>query len=183
MLTEMEQALARLRASGQYSSRAAGDLRQLHDRYSGRLAQIQSCGVHPHVMRILAEELVEELSWRLKYLGLPIEGADARTAPPYWLSYIRAVRSGELLDTEYVRFQAARELTAPFLQDSYVDEDELEGDYKTMRYAYALSSLPMPEWFSPKGVMERLVEIVTAYGFLWYSVVDYAEEQYYAKGA
>jgi len=93
------------------------------------------------------------------------------------------VRSGELLDTEYVRFQAARELTAPFLQDSYVDEDELEGDYKTMRYAYALSSLPMPEWFSPKGVMERLVEIVTAYGFLWYSVVDYAEEQYYAKGA
>jgi len=41
----------------------------------------------------------------------------------------------------------------------------------------------MPEWFSPKGVMERLVEIVTAYGFLWYSVVDYAEEQYYAKGA
>ena len=61
-------------------------------------------------MRILAEELVEELSWRLEYLGLPMEGADLRAAPQYWLNYIRAVRSGALLDIEYVRFQAAQEL-------------------------------------------------------------------------
>ena len=182
MLTEMEQALWRLRCSGLSSSRAATDLRQLHDRYAGVLERVQSSANHPQVMRILAEEAVEELTGRFHCLGIPLEDSDSQP-PLYWRSYMQAVKRGELLDTDYRRFQKALVLAGPFLDDSYIDEDSLRGDYKTMRYAYALSSSPLPPWFSPDGVMERLEELVTACGFLWFAIVDYAEEQYTAKGA
>ena len=135
-------------------------------------------------MRILAEEAVEGLCVRFQSLGIPIEDDHLPLpAPLYWSNYLQAVNRGELLDIDYVRFQKALILADPFLNDSYEEEERIQGDYKTMRYAYALSDLAMPEWFSPPDVMKRLEEIVTAYGFLWFAVVDYAEEQFIMKGA
>lgn len=184
MLTEVRQVLWRLQALGLSSSRAACDLQQLHDRYAGTLTRIADCAPHPHVMRILAEEAVEGLTYRFQYLGIPFSEKEGRTVAPYWLNYIRAVRSGELMDTEYSRFQQAQKLMEPFFVDSYVDDKGIcSGEYKAIRYAYAMSNAPMPVWFSPESVMQKLEEIVTAFGFLWFSVVDFAEEQYYAKGA
>ncbi len=183
MLTEVAQALFRLENSGLSSSRAARGLRQLHNRYSGILGRVRDSALHPQVMRILAEEAVEDLTGRFYCLGIPLEKTDLRPVPLYWRNYIQAIQSGELLDTDYTRFQEALALAAPFLDDSYIQEESLGDDYKTMRYAYALSSLPLPSWFSPAGVMERLEEIVTACGFLWFAIVDYAEEQYITKGA
>jgi len=135
-------------------------------------------------MRILAEEAVEELYYRMSYLGIPLEDEQCAPGPQYWASYIRAVHSGELLDNEYSRFRAAQKLMGIFLDHSYIDDDENDtGEYKVLRYAYAQSEGPMPAWFSAEKVMRYLEEIVTACGFLWFSIVDYAEEQYYAKGA
>lgn len=184
MLEEMKQAIWRLHASGLSSSQAANDLRQLHDRYADVLQRVQDSSAHPHVMRILAEEAVEGLCGRFQYLGIPM-GNDhfSQPVPLYWRNYLQAVNCGELLDIDYVRFQQALLLTDPFLNDSYVEEESIQGDYKVMRYAYALSNLAMPEWFSPPDVMNRLEEIVTACGFLWFAVVDYAEEQFIMKGA
>lgn len=135
-------------------------------------------------MRILAEEAVEGLCGRFQSLGIPM-GVDyfPQPVPLYWRNYLQAVSCGELLDIDYVRFQNALLLTDPFLNDSYEEEESIQGDYKTMRYTYALSNLAMPEWFSPSNVMEWLEEIVTAAGFLWFAVVDYAEEQFIMKGA
>ena len=123
------------------------------------------------------------MSGRFYRLGIPLNHSDPRTPPLYWRNYLKAVKSGELLDTEYRRFQKALVLAAPFLEDSYTDESPFREDYKTMRYAYALSSGPLPSWFSPDGVMERLEELVTACGFLWFAIVDHAEELYAVKGA
>ena len=182
MLTEVAQALLRLENTGLSLLRAACDLRQLHNRHSGILERVQDIALHPQVMRILAEEAVEDLTDRFHYLGIPLGKAALRPVPLYWQNYIQAVQCGKLLDTDYTRFQKALVLADPFLNDSYIQEESLGDDYKTIRYAYALSSLPLPSWFSPASVMERLEEIVTACGFLWFAIVDYAEEQYIAKG-
>lgn len=135
-------------------------------------------------MRILAEEAIEELSGRFIYLGIPMGDFHREQAPLYWTSYLSAIQDGMLLGAEYMRFLTAQTLMEPFLDDSYTEESLFEDeDYKTRRYAYALSDFPLPDWFTPEGVLQRLEEIVTAFGFLWFSVVDFAEEQYYAKGA
>lgn len=184
MLREVGQALLRLQASGLSLSRAASDLRQLHDRYLSVLEHVQDSAGHPHIMRILAEETVEGLVYRMNYLGIPMGGSEWRKSPPYWIRYMEAVHSGEVLDTEYRRFQEARKQAEFLLSHSYIDESVIDfWGYKEQRYAYALSDTPMPAWFVPEHVMRQLEEIVTAFGFLWFSIVDYAEEQYYAKGA
>ena len=61
MLAEITQALSRLRDSGLYQSRAVYDLAMLHNRYLPELSRIQDSMKYPHVMRILAEEAVEQL--------------------------------------------------------------------------------------------------------------------------
>lgn len=183
MLEEMEQALIRLQQSSPLS-RATSDLKQLHDHYIGSLKQISNSIHYPQVMRILAEELVEELSGRFSYLGIPFGDFKQDETPLYWNNYLTAVKSGVILGNEYARFLKADKLATPFLNDSYIDEVEyIDGGYKAMRYAYALSSIPLPNWFSVDNALKSLEEIITAFGFLWFSIVDYAEEQYYAKGA
>lgn len=183
MLIELEQALVRLHRFGLSSSRAARDLTGLHNLYTGELKRIASSSEHPHVMRILSEEAVERLELRMNALGITVGTSDEGTTPAYWRRYLAAIRSGELLDAEYQRYLNAAKLTILFLDQSYVDETT-DLDYKTQRYAYALSSGPLPDWFIPRKVVGILEEIITAYGFLWFSVVDYAEGLYcQAKGA
>lgn len=153
MLAEVEQALLRLEISGLSSSRAAYDLWQLHNRYTSVLERIAGCTAYPHVMRILAEEAIEGLSGRFTCLGIPMKDSPGGQAPLYW--------------TEYTRFLKAQTLMEPFLNDSYIDEALFQyEDYKTKRYAYALSDLPLPVWFTPEGVLQSLEEIITAFGFL-----------------
>lgn len=138
---------------------------------------------HPHVMRVLAEEAVEGLCYRLASLGIQVVDTAEKEAPLYWSNYLAAAASGKIAGLEYFRFQETRELVRPFLEEPY--EDDYRGsDHKTLRYAYALSDLPLPAWLIPEQIPERLEEIVTAFGFLWFSVVDYAESSYYEqKGA
>lgn len=128
-------------------------------------------------MCILAEEAVEGLCVRFELLGLPIVDEEETSAPLYWRNYLKAVTTGEIAGLEYTRFRQAQSLIKSILEDSY--ENALLGDdYKTLRYTYALSNLPLPEWFVPVEVPKVLEEIVTALGFLWFSVVDYAESSY-----
>lgn len=182
MLIELEQALVRLHRFGLSSSRAARDLTGLHNLYAAELARIASCTNHPHVMHILSEEAIERLVQRMNALGIPDDDGNP-AAPAYWRRYLEAVRGGELLDTDYVRYLRAVKLALFFLDQSYLSE-EVDQDYKTQRYTYASSNTPMPGWFDPGKVLGILEEIVTAYGFLWFSVVDYAEGVYrQAKGA
>lgn len=167
---------------GLSSSRAARDLTGLHNLYAGELKRIASSSEDPHVMRILSEEAVERLELRMNVLGIVYASGEEK-APAYWRRYLAAIHSGELLDAEYQRYLNAAKLTLLFLDQSYVDETT-DLDYKTQRYAYALSSGPLPDWFIPGKVVGILEEIITAYGFLWFSVVDYAEGLYcQAKGA
>lgn len=101
-------------------------------------------------MRILAEEAVGDLCIRLELLGIPIMDESPEKIPLYWKSYLEAVTSGEIAGLEYTRFQKAKELAAPFWEDPYEKTASLQGnDYKTWDYAYALSDLPLPEWFTP----------------------------------
>lgn len=181
MLIELEHTLQRLYRYGLSSSRAACDLIGLRNLYTGELARIASSIEHPHVMRILSEEAVESLALRMNALGILDENGEA-VAPAYWRLYLAAVRSGEMLDAEYARYKNAAKLALLFLEQSYIDKTT-DADYKTQRYAYALSSAPLPGWFIPGQILEMLEEIITAYGFLWFSVVDYAEGLYQAKGA
>jgi len=135
-------------------------------------------------MCILAEEAVEELCVRFEILGIPITDGEDTQAPLYWRNYLNAVTTGEIAGLEYIRFQQAQELIKPLLEESYENELQPGGDYKTRRYAYALSDLPLPKWFEPALLLQKLEEIVTALGFLWFAVVDYAESSYdEAKGA
>lgn len=183
MLEEMAQTLARLERLGLSSSQATRDLWRLHKRYLPILERIGDCTACPHVMRILAEEAVEGLCCRLASLGIPIANAAEKEAALYWSSYLAATASGEIAGLEYLRFRQAQKLAMPFLEESY--EDICQGDdHKTLCYTYALSRQPLPEWFVPEKVLERLEEIITAFGFLWFAVVDYAESRYYEqKGA
>ena len=92
-------------------------------------------------------------------------------------------RVKELFGAEYSRFQRAAHLADQILEDSYLQEPSERG-YKEQRYAYALSTDPLPAWFVPNKILQYLEEIITAYGFLWFAVVDYAESRYYEqKGA
>lgn len=183
MLEEMAQTLARLERLGLSTHQGTEDLRQLHRRYLPILTRVQSCMGYPHIMRILAEEAAEGLCYRLASLGIPVIDAAERVEPLYWSNYLAAAASGEIAGLEYLRFQQAREFVRPFLEESYED-DGWGSDPKTLRYTYALSDLPLPAWFIPEQIPERLEEVVTAFGFLWFSVVDYAESSYYEqKGA
>lgn len=115
-------------------SRATSDLKQLHDHYIGSLKQISNSIHYPQVMRILAEELVEELSGRFSYLGIPFGDFKQDETPLYWNNYLTAVKSGVILGNEYARFLKADKLATPFLNDSYIDEVEyIDGGYKAMR--------------------------------------------------
>ena len=182
MLAEITQALSRLRDSGLYQSRAVYDLAMLHNRYLPELSRIQDSMKYPHVMRILAEEAVEQLLQRMSFLGIT-GNPSSDTSPPYWRQYVEAVQRGELFGAEYSRFLRAAHLAEGILENSYLQEPSEMG-YKEQRYAYALSKEPLPAWFIPETVMQYLEEIITAYGFLWFAVVDYAESRYYEqKGA
>lgn len=182
MLGEIEQVLSRLRDSGLCQSRAAYDLAMLRNRYLPELGRIQDSMKYPHVMRILAEEAVERLLLRMGFLGIT-NSPPSNTSPLYWRQYVRAVQDGELFGAEYSRFLKAAHLAEQILEDSYLQEPSERG-YKEQRYAYALSNEPLPAWFIPETVMRYLEEIITAYGFLWFAVVDYAESRYYEqKGA
>lgn len=181
MLDELRQVLMRLHHSGLSSSRAACDLKELHSRYLWELQRVAASREHPHVMRILAEEAAEGLAGRMEALGI-VEENRLFEAPAYWRRYLEAVRSGEVLGVEYARYLGAVKLTDFFLQQSFLDENS-GLDYKTMRYAYALSNDPLPNWFIPENVLGYLEEIVTACGFLWFSVVDFAEAVLMQKGA
>lgn len=182
MLVEIEQVLSRLWASGLSQSRAAHDLAMLHNRCLPELIQVQKSMGYPHVMRILVEESIERLLLRMNSLGIA-SSTLLFEPPPYWHQYVDAVQAGELFGVEYFRFQKAERLAKQILEDSYIQEPSELG-YKEQRYAYALSDAPLPEWFIPEKVLQYLEEIITAYGLLWFAVVDYAESQYYEqKGA
>lgn len=182
MLGEIEQVLSRLRDSGLYQSRAAYDLATLRNRYLPELGRIQDSMEYPHVMRILAEEALERLLLRMSFLGIT-NSPPSKASPPYWRQYVEAVQNGELFGAEYSRFQRAAHLADQILEDSYLQEPSERG-YKEQRYAYALSTDPLPAWFVPNKILQYLEEIITAYGFLWFAVVDYAESRYYEqKGA
>lgn len=181
MLVEMEQVLGRLQSFGLSSSWAVQNFGLLHKLFRRELERIHSCEHYPRVMRILAEECVECAEDYLDRLGV---GADKEFMQnrPYWPHYLSGIESGVLLDDEVSRYLEAKKLADLFLKNSYLPDAEIT-DYKRERYAYALSAQPLPEWFIPSSVCGWLEEIITAYCFLWFAVVDYAEEMYCGKGA
>ena len=144
----------------------------LHKRYVLELMRVHSSETLPRVMRILAEETVEKLITHMEFLGIN-EQENVVSIPVYWQQYLDAIHKGEILDVEYIRYCKALETANLFLDDSYV-EDDVES-YKAQRYEYALSFSPLPEWFVTEKVYAWLEEIVTACGFLWFALVDYAE--------
>lgn len=180
MLEEMEQALVRLHRFSS-SSWAVQNFEALHKMFRRDLECIRSSRRHPHVMRILAEECAECIEDIFDRLGIG-QDTQALQNRPYWPLYLSGVKSGALLDSEYTRYLAAKELADLFLKDSYLPQAEIP-DYKRERYAYALSEQPLPAWFLPSLVPGWMEEIITAYCFLWFAVMDYTEEMYREKGA
>lgn len=181
MLVEMEQALGRLQSFGLSSSWAVQNFGALHKLFRRELERIRSCEQCPRVMRILAEECVECAEDYLDRLGVGTND-EAMQNRPYWPHYLSGVESGALLGDEINRYLKAKNLADLFLKQSYLPDEGIM-EYKRERYAYALSVEPLPEWFIPTSVCGWLEEIITAYCFLWFAVVDYAEETYCGKGA
>jgi hypothetical protein len=79
------------------------------------------------------------------------------------------------LDVEYRRYIKAKDFSEKLLAHSYADESR-GLDYKTMRYEYALSPGEVPSWFQTDLAALWVEEIVTAYCFLVFSVLDFAME-------
>jgi hypothetical protein len=97
------------------------------------------------------------------------------TETPAWRRYVDAVATGQILDMEYRRYVKAKDFSEKLLAHSYVDE--CQGlDYKSKRYEYALSPGEAPGWFQPDLAALWVEEIVTAYCFLVFSVLDFAAE-------
>lgn len=167
--------------SGLSSLWAVQQLTELHKLFLQDLECVQSSQRCPHVMRILAEECVESVVDYLERLGV---GADVELLQdrPYWPHYLSGIEKGAIMDDELNRYHASKKLADLFLKHPYLPENCLS-EYKRARYAYALSDEALPEWFIPSSVVGWLEEIVTAHCFLWFAVVDYAEETYRRKGA
>lgn len=123
-------------------------------------------------------ECIEDIFDRL---GIGLE-TDTLQHRPYWPLYLSGLRSGALLDHDYTRYLAAKKLADLFLKNPYLPETYIQ-DYKRERYAYALIDQPLPDWFVPDKVSGWMEEVITAYCFLWFAVMDNAEEMYRRKGA
>ena len=162
MLEELAQAITRLESCSLSSSEPLSVLKKQHERFSGILKRISGCHAYPKVMRILTEEALEEAEWILRL--------------PQWERYVSAVKTGLILDTEYRRYIKAKDFVDRLLQHSYVHECK-NREYKAMRYEYALSSGAIPAWFQTEKAALWVEEIVTAYCFIAFSVLDFAEEQ------
>jgi len=126
-------------------------------------------------MRILTEEALEEAEWILR---LP-DSAGMKTIyicnTPEWERYVKAVTDGYILDTEYKRFLKAKNFADELLEHTYL-WDYNGKDYKTARYEYAMSPGEAPAWFQTEKAALWVEEVVTAYCFLVFSVLDFAEE-------
>ena len=146
------------------------------------LESICSSEQHPHVMRILVEECVERIEDLFDRLGIGLN-SDTLQPLPYWPRYLSGIKSGVLLESDYSRYLAAKKLADLFLKESYLPNNIQISDYKRERYSYALSKQPLPKWFAQDCVSGWIEEIITAYCFLWFSVMDYAYEMYCEKGA
>lgn len=137
------------------------------------LERIRLC-TSSKVMRILTEEALEEAEWILR---LPASGDKTVFImdTPEWKRYVQAVTEGYVLDTEYKRFQKAKNFADELLEHTYL-WDYCGKDYKTARYEYAMSPGEAPAWFQTDKAALWVEEIVTAYCFLVFSVLDFAEE-------
>lgn len=94
---------------------------------------------------------------------------------PEWERYVQAVRAGVILDTEYKRFQKAKNFADELLEHTYL-WDFCGKDYKTARCEYVNSPGEAPAWFQTKKAALWVEEVVTAYCFLVFSVLDFTEE-------
>lgn len=126
-------------------------------------------------MRILTEEALEEAEWTLR-LPSPDGGKTIYIQDtPEWKRYAKAAADGTILDTEYRRFLKAKDFADELLEHTYL-WDFCGKDYKTARYEYATSPGEAPSWFQTDKAALWVEEIVTAYCFLVFSVLDFAEE-------
>lgn len=137
------------------------------------IGRVRDCD-SPCVKRILAEEAFEAVNW---ILYLPTGGGRCvnleQTA--LWRSYREAIQNGSVLDYYYAEYRKARRFALRWLQHTY--QTEVNGpDYKTKRYAYALSGKPLPEWFDETLLVPRLEGVVTAYCNMLITILDYAGE-------
>ena len=146
---------------------------KLHEVLLDMLTRVQNSRTHPHVMRILAEETVEYVTAILERFDIGQTDTSLNRLP-FWRAYLGAIEEGVILDIEYSRYNDAKLFADQLLDHSYVQEGR--GGYKEQRYAYALSEEPMPDWFDPDALLGQLEEIITAYCFLWFGVLDFARE-------
>ena len=128
----------------------------------------------------MTEDALEEAEWIL-HIPAPNGQSIYVEDMPDWQQYINAATAGYILDTEYRRFLKAKDFADRFLEHSYIYEfqNHATKEYKVMRYEYALSPGNAPAWFHPDKAVLWVEEIVTAYCFLVFSVLDFAEENSY----
>jgi hypothetical protein len=126
-------------------------------------------------MRILTEEALEQSQWILR-LSVAGDKTGCITRLPEWGQYARAVANGAILDAEYKRYVKAKDFAGRVLEHSYIYECKSTG-YKEKRYEYALSPGSVPAWFQTDQAALWVEEVVTAYCFVVFSVMDFAEEQ------
>jgi hypothetical protein len=70
----------------------------------------------------------------------------------------------------------AKSFAERLLQHSYIHECKGAG-YKEKRYEYALSDKNVPLWFQADKAALWVEEVITAYCFIVFAVLDYAEER------
>lgn len=126
-------------------------------------------------MRILTEEALEEAEWILRLPTSDGKNTISICDTPQWERYVKAVMDGYILDTEYRRFLKAQDFAYQLLEHTYLWECK-QRQYKVMRYAYAMSPGEAPAWFQTEKAALWVEEIVTAYCFLVFSVLDFMEE-------
>jgi hypothetical protein len=136
------------------------------------LERISLCTA-PRITRILTEEAVENVVCIL-YLPIGKGRTVLLTETPAWEHYVKAINEGLILDAEYGRYLKAKDFSDKLLEHSY---SECNGpDYKTMRYWYALTPGDVPAWFRVDKAALWAEEIITAYCFIVFSVLDFAAE-------
>jgi len=137
------------------------------------IGRVRDCD-SPCARRILAEEAFEAADWIL-YLPTGSGRCVNLEQTALWRSYREAAQSGEVLDYYYDEYKKARRFARRWLEHPY--ETEVDGpDYKTKRYAYALSGKPLPEWLDETLLVPRLEAVVTAYCNMLITILDYAGE-------
>lgn len=121
----------------------------------------------PRVLRILAEDTAFRIAWFLESFQTTYAGA--------WRRYVAAAQTGNLLAPEYRRCVKCGQLMRLLLEHSCANE--VTGpDEKSRQYAYAISELPLPDWFRPEEIVGGLDEMVTVYALACFSALDYDDE-------